>query len=449
MSANYVATTNACKMCTPMGASLAFLGIEGGVPYHHGSQGCSTYMRRYIISHYREPVDIASSSLGEKHAVYGGGPNFKKGLLNVMRKYEPKVIGIASTCLTETIGDDLHMLTAEFKEEFGDLDLPELVYVSTPSYAGSHMEGFHGAVRAVCAQIASDDGPHGGVNLLGGFVSCEDIRWYNRILADFGIKGVVLPDYSMTLDGPSLTDYQRIPVGGTPLAGIKSMGNAAATIELGRAIPEKLSGALALQDRFDVPAVRLGLPIGLRETDRFIEELERVSGREAPEHERDARGRLVDAYVDGHKYLYGKRAVVYGEEDLVIGVCAFLAEIGVQPVLAASGQSTGKLEAAIREVTDGLVREDVQTASNVDFYEIAELAESLKPDLLVGHSKGYRYAKEWDVPLIRVGFPIHDRFGGQRINHVGYHGAQALFDRIVNAVIEYKQSHNSVGYGYI
>ncbi len=69
----YVSTTNACKLCKPLGACLAFRGMEGAVPFLHGSQGCATYMRRYIISHFREPMDIASSSLGEKQAVYGGG----------------------------------------------------------------------------------------------------------------------------------------------------------------------------------------------------------------------------------------------------------------------------------------------------------------------------------------------------------------------------------------
>ena len=107
MAENYVSTTNACKMCTPMGAALVFKGIENAVPFLHGSQGCATYMRRYIISHYREPVDIASSALGEKSAVYGGGPNLKKGILNVMRKYDVSLVGVATTCLTETIGDDV------------------------------------------------------------------------------------------------------------------------------------------------------------------------------------------------------------------------------------------------------------------------------------------------------------------------------------------------------
>ena len=83
----YVSTTNACKLCAPLGACLAFRGIEGAVPFLHGSQGCATYMRRYLISHFREPMDIASSSLGEKHAVFGGGPNLKQGITNVMHKY--------------------------------------------------------------------------------------------------------------------------------------------------------------------------------------------------------------------------------------------------------------------------------------------------------------------------------------------------------------------------
>ena len=85
----------------------------------------------------------------------------------------------------------------------------------------------------------------------------------------------------------------------------------------------------------------------------------------------------------------------------------------------------------------------------VDFFEIAEEAEALAPDLLVGNSKGYQLANRWNLPLVRVGFPIHDRFGGQRQLHVSYRGAQELFDRLVNAVIEKKQTGSDIGYGYL
>lgn len=446
---NFVSTTNACKLCTPLGASLAFRGVEGAIPFLHGSQGCATYMRRYVISHYREPVDIASSALGEKHAIYGGAPNLKKGILNVMKKYEPSCVGIATTCLTETIGDDVPMIIKEFRDEFGDLDLPELVQVATPSYNGTHVDGWHGAVRSLVEQLSTAKVDETGrVNILPNMVSCEDVRHLYDICRDFGIVPTILPDISETLDGPALEDYVKIPSGGTPVSAIKEMSGSTATIEFGRCLP-KFTGGTSLEKRFGVPNHRIGLPMGLRESDRFFEILEELSGTIAPRRYELERGRLIDAYVDGHKYVFGKRAVVYGEEDLVVGLCAFLAEIGVDVVLAGTGSRKRGVEEAIAQVTDGVARMAPEVREGVDFLDIAAEAETLNPDLVIGHSKGYRYAKAWDVPLIRVGFPIHDRFGGQRTLHLGYRGALNLFDRVVNAVIEKKQADCSVGYGYI
>ncbi|WP_052014726.1 nitrogenase component 1 [Desulfovibrio sp. X2] len=446
----FVSTTNACKMCKPLGAALAFMGIEGCVPFLHGSQGCATYMRRYVISHFREPVDIASSALGEKQAIHGGGPNLKLGLLNVMKKYGATAIGVATTCLTETIGDDVSMLVKEFKKEFGDLPLPEIVHVSTPSYGGTQAEGFQAALRAVVDQLATDEAKSTQVNVLSNFVSCEDIRHLKDLFEDFGLNAAILPDYSERLDGPALEDYVKIAPGGTPVARIRAMGGARATIEFGRVLdPEKSAGGL-LAERFSVPLHSLGLPVGLRECDAFFGVLEEISGRPLPRRHELARGRLVDAYVDGHKYLSGKTAVVYGEEDLVVAMCAFLSEIGVKPVLAASGGQSGRLAGAVSAVTADILREPPEVREGVDFYEIAARARELSPDLVIGNSKGYRVlGRELDIPLIRVGFPIHDRFGAQRVLHLGYAGTQRLFDQIVNAVIEKKQADSDVGYGYI
>ena len=448
-SENYTSTTNACKLCTPLGASLAFRGLENAVAFLHGSQGCATYMRRYIISHYREPMDLASSALGEKHAVYGGGPNLKKGLLNVMKKYAPEVVGVATTCLTETIGDDVGRLLWEFRKEFADLDLPELVHVSTPSFNGTHADGWHGAVHAMAGQLCTTKAePNGTVNIMPGFTSCADLRLLKDVCRDFGLEPTLLPDISDTMDAPTLDHYETISSGGTPLAAVRAMSGASGSIEFGRCLSKETAGT-SLEARFGVPNARIGLPVGLRETDAFFGALKDVSGRKTPERYERERGRLIDAYVDGHRYVAGKRAVIYGEEDLVVGMAAFLAEIGVQPVLIGTGAKGKNLPAVIRDVTGDILREEPEVCEGVDFFDIAERAEELSPDLLVGHGKGYRCARAWDVPLVRVGFPIHDRFGGQRVLHLGYAGAQALFDRIVNAILEKKQAANPVGYGYL
>jgi nitrogenase molybdenum-iron protein NifN len=449
----YVATTNACKLCKPLGACLAFQGIEGCIPFLHGSQGCATYMRRYIISHFREPIDIASSSLGEKHAVYGGGSNLKQGLLNVSEKYQAQVVGLATTCLTETIGDDVPMLLRELYAEVGDpATLPNVIHVSTPSYSGTHMEGFHAVVRAVVDQVTQPGGaarPE-AINLLPGLISPADIRYLSQWITEMGLTATILPDISDTLDGAAQATYEKLPSGGTPMAAIQTMGQAIATVELGQTLARSsdTAGEL-LNERFQVPLHRLGLPIGLRETDRFSAVLEAIAGQPIPPRYAAARGRLVDAYVDGHKYVFGKRAVVYGEEDLVVGITAVLAEIGVQPVLCATGGDSGYFKEAIAAVTDGLLEEPPVVRDDVDFFEITEDGAALSPDLVIGHSKGYPLARQLGIPLIRVGFPIHDRFGGQRILHLGYDGTQALLDQIINAIIAKKQADSPIGYSYL
>ncbi|MFW2366537.1 MAG: nitrogenase component 1 [Desulforhopalus sp.] len=445
---NYTATTNACKLCKPLGASLAFRGIEGCVPFLHGSQGCATYMRRYIISHFNEPIDIASSSLGEKNAIYGGGANLKLGLNNVTTKYEPKIIGVATTCLTETIGDDVSMLLTEYHKEFGTETSPLVVNVSTPSYSGTHMEGFTAAVKEIVDQLTIESEPNGTINLFSGFISTADIRYLKDVCNDFDIQATLIPDYSDTLDGPALNDYPLIPEGGTPLESIRQMSGAQSSVELGWTLPQETGGKV-LETKFNTPLHQIGLPMGIRASDSFFELLKDISGREVPERYAAARGRLIDSMVDGHKYIFAKRAVIYGEEDLVIGLTSFLVEIGIQPVLCASGGKSGKFEEGINAVLEGIDCQPPVVKENVDFYDIENMAIELGVDIVIGHSKGYAFARREALPLVRVGFPIHDRVGGQRILHLGYEGAQSLFDLITNTVIDRKQSDSTVGYSYM
>jgi nitrogenase molybdenum-iron protein NifN len=152
--------------------------------------------------------------------------------------------------------------------------------------------------------------------------------------------------------------------------------------------------------------------------------------------------------VDAHKYVFGRRAVIYGEEDLVVGLTSFLAEIGVQPVLCASGGESGRLEQAVKAVM-GDAAEEAVVREGMDFTTMGEVARGLAPDFLIGSSKGYSLARDLDVPLIRVGFPIHDRIGGQRILHLGYRGAQQLFDAVTNTLMARAQDRSPVGYSYL
>ncbi|MBF0619672.1 MAG: nitrogenase [Candidatus Omnitrophica bacterium] len=449
---HFVATRNACKLCAPLGAALVFKGIERGMPLLHGSQGCSTYIRRYLISHFREPVDIASSNFSEESAVFGGAKNLAMALRNVTAQYRPALIGIATTCLSETIGEDVPGMIRQVAE--GALEgNPVLVHVSTPSYSGSHAEGFTAAIKTVVERLAGERSFASSarqVNIFPGICSPADLRHLKEIVADFGLTGVILPDYSETLDGPAWSDYKELPPGGTPIADIGSMGGSMSSVTLGRIVasePEKVAGEF-LSARFHVSHHAIGLPIGIKETDELMRTFERVSGSVLPEKYRHERGRLIDAMVDGHKYIFEKKAIVYGEEDLVLGMAVFLSEIGMIPVLCASGGKSGNLHRLIDEMIPEL-KGKIEVADGTDFAGIDEMAERFQPDMVIGNSKGSRIADRLKIPLVRVGFPIHDRIGAQRILHYGYRGALELYDRIVNALLEVKQARAGLGYSYL
>ena len=450
------ASCNACKQCAPLGACIAFRGMAGSLPMLHGSQGCATYIRRYLISHYREPVDIASSNFSEETTIFGGNRNFNAGIQNIISQYHPAVITIASTCLAETIGEDVQRLINEYRSvNAANPGLPEMICASTPSYSGTHYDGFHQAVYAVVKALANANGNTGRhINLFSNFISPEDIRHLKEITTDFGIEAMLFPDYSDTLDGASCDTYQRIAGGGTTIDELRRSGSARLSVELGHILNSAgkygiQSAGEYLHDRFDVVLKRTGLPVGINETDKFFALLEKISGRPAPEKYASQRGRLVDLYMDGHKYVSNKRAVVYGEEDLVVGLSAFLAETGIKPVLIASGGESGKLRETLQTALGDLWSDEYRVAHGITFDKMEEMMRGLPADLMIGNSKGYYISRKMDVPLLRVGFPIHDRIGAAHQKLLGYEGATSLFESIVNTILENQQRKSTTGWKYM
>lgn len=455
---NY-ATVNPCVMCQPMGSALAFKGIENTMVLYHGSQGCSTYMRLHLAHHFREPVDIASSSLSERGAVYGGRESLKKGLRNVINRYNPKVIGVATTCLAETIGDDVPAIIREFKEEEGigdDLERDVIIIpVSTPSYGESHVSGYVKTLEAVVRRFAEYHGekkavktpravktqgavkiPNGKLNLLPvESLSPADVRELKELLEATAGDYIFLPDISETFDAPLSDQLPKIAPGGTPLSEIADMPNSLASLGLG--VVSKNLALEYLKESHGVPGYSVPIPIGLSRTDIFFTKLVNILGCPIPIKYQKERGRLLDAMVDVHKYLYGVKAAVYGDPDMVFSLTTFMLELGMHPVLVATGSKSRDFGMRIGQIFEEL-RPELKPVvlDGIDFDSLNDAVRDCNPDILIGNSNGRYIAKAQDIPLVRVGLPIHDRVGAQRILTVGYRGALEVLDRITNAILE-------------
>ncbi|HAJ80423.1 MAG TPA: nitrogenase [Fibrobacteres bacterium] len=436
------ATQNTCTLCAPLGASVVFKGVENSMMILHGGQGCATYIRRYIIGTCREPVDIASSSFSETEVIFGGEFSLGKAIDNVIAQYHPEVIGIATTCLAETIGDDINGIIKKYnaKKNTG----VHLIPISTPSYKGTHIDGFNAAVYALCDFFAQPGTKENNVGIFPGFLSAADLRHIAEIVRSFKLEPIIVPDYSQTLDGGVWKTYHSIAPGGTGIARLKLLGSVRSAISF---VTDQVNDAAGLlHARFGVPAQYLPVPIGVKATDSFVDTLKTISGREPDSVLVQDRARLIDSYIDGHKMVYNKKTILYGDAAFVSAMARFSCEIGLCPVCIATGDRSASLKKLVADI-EWPSAQKPHIVEDADFTDILELSRTLNPDLVIGNSKGYQLSCELGVPLIRVGFPIADRIGGERILHTGYKGSQELYDRIVNTIIARSQESSDIGYG--
>lgn len=426
---------NQCQACMPLGSVIALKGIEGSMAVVHGSQGCSTYMRLSMVEHFNEPIDIASSSLNEKQAVYGGEQNLRKALDNVTRVYHPRIIGVMTTCLTETMGEDIDQMIQVYRKERKGTGI-DIIPISTPSYSGSVTEGYWTATREIIRYYAKDALPHDGINVILPLVSPADIREIKRILDLMKISYTLIPDISSTLDRPYGIPYEKIPPGGTKPEDIQKMSGARATIQFGIQCPDSISPGLFLKEKFGVPLYNLSLPVSLHHMDQLIDTLCTLSGNPVPSSIMLERGWLCDAMADAHKYMAEVRPVLYGEPELISAIYTLCMENGSEPRVIATGSPHYSLLDDDVTNTEGGVNRIV--LKDADFASIEYASVQRGGNLAIGHSGGKILTERHGIPLVRVGYPVHDRLGGQRIVSVGYTGTLTLLERIANAYIEEK-----------
>ena len=295
-------TINPAKTCQPIGAMYAALGIHGCLPHSHGSQGCCAYHRSALTRHYKEPVSAATSSFTEGASVFGGQANLLQAINNIFTVYDPEVIAVHTTCLSETIGDDLNQIFDKARKEGNVPAGKTLIGASTPSYVGSHVTGFSNMVKAM-ANLAEPTGKKNGkVNIIPGWVEPSDMEEIKRLARLVGANITLFPDTSGVLNGPLSGEYRMFPQGGVTVAELKGCGDAIGTLGLGEWC--SADAARLLDTKHKVPCRILDMPFGLKATDRFIDALRTVSGTVVPEEVTFERGQLVDLISDMHQYFY-------------------------------------------------------------------------------------------------------------------------------------------------
>jgi len=429
-------TINPAKTCQPIGAMYAALGIHRCLPHSHGSQGCCAYHRSTLTRHYKEPVMAATSSFTEGASVFGGQANLVQAIDNIFTVYEPDVIAVHTTCLSETIGDDIPQIARKAQSEGKIPDGKFLIHANTPSYVGSHVTGFASMTRAMVDYFAAANGKRAEqINIIPGYVEPSDMEEIKRIAAELGIRAVVFPDTSNVLNCPQTGKFEMYPKGGVSVAALMSTGESKATVALGRTA--SWPAARALDVKCNVHCELLELPIGLSATDAFIDTLRTVAGVSVPDSINLERGRLLDIITDMHHYFYHKKVGLVGDPDQIVSLTEFLVSIDMWPIHIVTGTPGKKFESRIREITKGIPHE-INVRAAGDMFLFHQWIKNDPVDLIMGNTYLKYIARDEDIPFIRFGFPILDRVGHSYFPTVGYRGGMRLLEKILDALLDRK-----------
>ncbi|MDF2504636.1 nitrogenase molybdenum-iron protein subunit beta [Clostridium sp.] len=426
---------NPAKTCQPVGAMYAALGIHNCLPHSHGSQGCCSYHRTVLSRHFKEPAMATTSSFTEGASVFGGGSNIKTAVKNIFSLYNPDIIAVHTTCLSETLGDDLPTYISQM-EDAGSIPEGKLViHTNTPSYVGSHITGFSNMVEGMVKYLAENtDKKNGKINIIPGFVGPADMREIKRLFEAMDIPYTMFPDTSGVLDCPTTGEFKMYPDGGAKIEDIVDSGNSDLTLALGAYASEL--GAKTLEKKCKVPFKTLKTPIGVAATDDLLMAMSEATGKEVPASIEEERGQLIDLMIDSQQYLQGKKVALIGDPDEIIALSKFIIELGAIPKYVVTGTPGAKFAKAINPMLEEAGIEGSTVKAEGDFFDIHQWIKNEGVDLLISNTYGKFIAREENIPFVRFGFPVMDRYGHIYNPKVGYKGAIQLTREIVDVILD-------------
>lgn len=431
-AASKACAVNPLKLSPALGAAMAFLGVERALPLLHGSQGCTAFALVLMVRHFQEAIPLQTTAMSELSTILGGADNVEQAIETIFDRAAPRLIGICSTALTETRGEDVAGDLASIRHRHPEWRDLAVVSAATPDWAGSLEDGWGAAVKALVEALVPVGGEPGRlrqVNLLAGaHMSPADVEATREMIAGFGLNAVVLPDLSQSLDGHVPDEYSGVSLGGTLIGDIRTMGSSLLTLAIGSHMQP---AAIALHKRTGVPFRLFDTLSGLEAADAFVASLIELTQLMPPPAVQRARSRLIDAMLDAHFYFDGCRVGIAGEADLVQGIAGVISGLGarIEPAVVASTHGRAAGDASFRTVTG-------------DLDDFAAAAAGCR--LLIANSHAATLAGELDIPLLRAGFPVFDRIGAPQRQWVGYDGTRALIFEVANLLLE----HGRHGHGH-
>lgn len=414
---------NPLKLSQPMGATLAFLGIKNCMPLMHGAQGCASFTKVLFTRHFNDPIAIQTTAVNDITAVIDGGDKgISEAVENITKKVTPDLVGLFTTGMTETKGDDIKGATLLLKEK------QKMVYVHTPDFEGGLESGWSLSVQNIISQLVlpQENVKKDKVLLIPNVnLSPIEVEKLKETLELLSLEVFALPDLSDSLDGHLGVKQGALSGGGILVSDIEALGDAGAVITIGRSV--KKCGEVFLEKNAQTRHLHFDSLMGLEASDRFFAELLDYLGKsDVPRSIKRWRARLQDVLLDTHFVLGKAKIIVADEPDSVYGIAKALQEVGCS------------VDAYIAQRSD--VQENFTCHVSVgDFEEVEKHLP--KADMLIANFHGERLTHQYHKALLIRGFPNYEQVGIGLRNNILYEGSCSFLCEVNNLLVHHLSLH--------
>jgi nitrogenase molybdenum-iron protein alpha/beta subunit len=266
--------------CTLTGAISVTSHVRDAVTLVHGPKGCSHHNvsllhASWLDNDHAVLPDLVSTGLSETEVIFGGEEALRRAIGHAAAR-DTRAIFVLSTCIVETIGDDVEAVCSE---EYG---LPVIPVPTAGFLGGTFQDGMNNALIAL-AGCAGACRKKGGINIIGEmnleYEVEENFAEVARLLSLAGLSVNLRFVHDIT--------YRQLSALG------------AAELNILRS-PALTPVGEYLRDRFGTPFIS-SFPHGLSDTLSFIGSAAAacgIDGEQAVGGERARQAEMVDGFTD-------------------------------------------------------------------------------------------------------------------------------------------------------
>jgi nitrogenase molybdenum-iron protein alpha/beta subunit len=400
--------------CQQINSMSALMSMEDSVFIVHSRQGCvgctamASDLNRVGQAHRGvqniKNVRIIITNLDEKDIIHGAEEKLRQAIIFANERYHPKLIFVFASCASGIIGDDIDTVSSELQAKLNSIIVP------------IHCEGFKSKICAsgfdtAYISIAKYllDGKKvpkekGLINLFAPTtVSYNDQLEIERMLAILGLKVNYIPFYS------SLEKIRKIPA-------------AEASTAICKVFADEFMKML--EQDYDIPFSHTVMPIGVRNTDKWLRGVAALFGKEdeaesyiEKEHQR------ILPLIEGIRHrLQGKRVFICGGTGRSFAAAALIDDFGMKLVGLETPTYDDDAQIDI-EYLNEIHGDYVIDIANMQPFEQINLVNKLKPDVFIG-------VPSWSA---RLGIPTTHVLDMKRPT-MGYDGILYLGNKISDQI---------------